>query len=207
MTRRFPVLMLCVALIAGLTGCFEPSGPRARFTATPEFGYPPLETTFDASSSTSPNGAVLNYEWDFGDGEVGKGVVVTHTYEEKGIYQVTLLITDSSGDTGAWADTVEALNHLPTARFTFSPYWVYAGGNEARFDASESSDPDGEIVQYLWSFGDGTTGEGMVVEHAFPYSPEGGPWIATVTLTIIDDDGGTSTTSKNINIRGCASCG
>lgn len=206
MTRRIPVLLLCVALIAGLTGCFEPAGPRARFTATPQFGYPPLETTFDASSSTSPNGAILSYEWAFGDGETGTGRNVTHTYAEKGTYQVTLLITDSNGDTGAWSDAVQVLNKLPTARFTFSPFWVYAG-NDATFDASDSYDEDGEIVQYLWSFGDGSTGEGMVVEHAFPFSPEGGPWIATVTLTVIDEDGGSTTTFKQINVRGCATCG
>jgi len=206
MTQRIVGVLLALALIAGLTGCFEPAGPRARFTATPQFGYPPLETTFDASASASPNGAIVSYEWDFGDGETDDGVVVTHTYEVKGTYQVTLLITDSSGDTGAFADIVQALNRLPTARFTFSPFWVYAN-NEARFDASDSSDEDGEIVQYLWSFGDGSTGEGRVVEHAFPYSPTGGPWIATVTLTVVDDDGGATSTSKEINVRGCASCG
>jgi PKD repeat protein len=131
---------------------------------------------------------------------------VTHTYDVKGTYQVTLLITDSSGGTGAWSDAVQVLNRLPTARFTFSPFWVYAG-NDATFDASDSYDEDGEIVQYLWSFGDGSTGEGMVVKHAFPFSTEGGPWIATVTLTVIDEDGGSTTTSKQINVRGCATCG
>ena len=207
MKSRAILAILAIAAIAiGLGGCLQPTGPMARISATLTFAYPPLETTFDASDSSSPNGAIVSYEWDFGDGEVGTGVVVTHTYEEKGIYEVTLMVTDSSGETGARSLAVEALNRPPSARFTFSPYWVYADV-DATFDASESSDPDGEIVQYLWSFGDGTTGEGMVVDHAFPYSSTGGPWFATVTLTVVDENGKTSTTFKSINVRGCSSCG
>jgi len=207
MKVRTTIALLAIAAIAiGLSGCFQTVGPMAKFSRTPEFAYPPLETTFNASASSSPNGAIVSYDWDFGDGETGTGVEVTHTYEEKGVYQVTLMVTDSSGETGARVQGVEALNRSPSARFTFSPYWVYAQV-DATFDASESSDPDGEIVQYLWSFGDGTTDEGMIVKHAFPYSPTDNPWIATVTLTVVDEDGKTSTTSKPINVRGCSSCG
>ncbi len=97
------------------------------------------------------------------------------------------------------------MNRVPTARFHTSSYYIGAT-QPLRFDASDSSDPDGEIVQYLWSFGDGSTDQGEVVEHAFPYSPQGGGWIATVTLTVVDEDGGTGTTSQQVNIVGCESC-
>ena len=206
MRARPTILVLLMAISAiGLSGCFQPAGPLARFTATPKFAYPPLETTLDASASSSPDGAIVSYDWDFGDGETGTGAVVTHTYEDKGLYEITLVVTDSNGKTGARIEAVEALNRAPTARFTFSPYWVYAQV-DARFDASESSDSDGEIVQYLWSFGDGTTGEGRVVDHAFPYSTTGYGWQPTVTLTVVDEDGKASTTSKTINVQGCSSC-
>ncbi|MBU1050499.1 PKD domain-containing protein [Candidatus Bipolaricaulota bacterium] len=206
MKVRITFGLLALALVAiVLAGCIQPSGPLARFTTTPKFDYPPFEPTFDASASSSPNGAIVSYAWDFGDGKKGSGAVVTHLYEEKGVYEVTLVVTDSSGKTGARIEAVEALNKAPTARFTFSPYWVYALV-EATFDASESSDQDGEIVQYLWSFGDGTSDEGMIVEHAFPFSTSGGGWQPTVTLTVVDDSGKTSTTSKTINVQGCSSC-
>jgi PKD repeat protein len=195
-----------MALVAiALGGCFQASGPLARFTTTPKFDYPPYEPTFDGSASSSPDGAIVSYDWDFGDGEKDTGAIVSHVYEDKGVYEVTLVVTDSSGQTGARIEVVEALNRTPTARFTFSPYWVYAQV-EATFDASESSDKDGEIVQYLWSFGDGTSDEGMVVRHAFPFSTSGGGWEPTVTLTVVDEDGKIGTTSKTINVRGCASC-
>ncbi len=199
------VLCVLAAAAIGLSGCFQTTGPLAKFTATPLFAYPPLETTFDASASSSANEAIVNYEWNFGDGETGTGVIVTHIYEEKGIYTITLLVTDSSGETGARSLAVEALNRYPTAIFTLSPYWI-AAEQPARFDASGSSDPDGEIVQYLWSFGDGSTGEGMIVQHAFPFAQSGGGWKPVITLTVVDENGGTSSTSKPINVVGCDAC-
>jgi PKD repeat protein len=206
MNRRAVWTLCAVTLIAvGLGGCIQPVGPQARFTATPAFDYPPFETTLDASASTSPNGAIVKYEWDFGDGETGTGMVATHTFQEKGVYSVTLTVTDAIGQVGVRIVTVEALNIAPIARFTYSPYWVYAN-TEATFDASESSDADGEIVQYLWSFGDGSSGEGMIVRHAFPYSAAGGAWSPVVTLTVVDENGKTSSTSKTVIVRGCSSC-
>ena len=150
-------LVLVVAALAALSGCLE-RGPRADFTATPPFDYPPLNVTFDASSSTSPNGPIVDYAWDFGDGTTAGGVTVTHTYTEKGVYTVTLEARDSAGQTAERTKTVEALNRAPVARFTAS---VYTTGvrQPVWFNASASTDSDGEIVQYIWSFGDGETAD------------------------------------------------
>lgn len=204
--RSTIVVLLIAVMAAGLSGCFQTLGPLAKFTVTPDIraGYPPFEPTFDASASSSPNGAIVSYTWNFGDGETGIGAVVTHTYEEKGIYEVTLVITDSTGETGAKSVAVEALNRVPIATFEVDVYWV-AIGNPIEFDASGSYDTDGEIVQYLWSFGDGTTGEGMVVEHSYP-SQNGGSWKPQVTLTVVDENGGIGTTTRQINVVGCDSC-
>ncbi|MBE0634820.1 PKD domain-containing protein [Candidatus Bipolaricaulota bacterium] len=203
--RTFATILVMALLAVSLSGSIETVGPLARFTATPSFDYPPLETVFDASASSSPDGAIVSYEWDFGDGQTGVGAVVSHTFTDKGVYEVTLVVTDSAGKTGARIEIVEALNRIPTAQFDTSSYYIGAT-QPLRLDASDSSDPDGEIVQYLWSFGDGSTDEGMVVEHAFPYSPSGGGWTATVTLTVIDENGGIGTTKRPVTIVGCSSC-
>ncbi len=202
--RIIPLGLALIATLA-LSGCFFTAGPRADFSATPLFDYPPLHVTFDASASSSPNGAVVSYDWDFGDGGTGTGVTTTHTYTSKGVYAVTLLITDSDGKTGARTKTVEALNRVPTAKFEYWPYMVDTH-TPMQFDASDSTDPDGEIVSYIWSFGDGVTDEGVRVEHQ--YTTAGGSgWQPTVTLTVTDDSGGSGSVSRQVHVVGCDSCG
>ena len=55
--------------------------------------------TFDASSSYDPDGVIVSYVWDFGDGEVGSGISTVHIYKNPGVYTVTLIVTDNNGNT------------------------------------------------------------------------------------------------------------
>ncbi|MCH2364879.1 MAG: PKD domain-containing protein, partial [Planctomycetes bacterium] len=64
--------------------------------------------TVDASASTSPNGAITAYSWDFGDGATAEGVTSEHTYQTRGGYTIRLDVTDESGDQGQAANTVRA---------------------------------------------------------------------------------------------------
>ncbi len=58
------------------------------------------------------------------------------------------------------------------------------------FSAATSSDPDGQIVSYVWSFGDGAQGNGMFTEHEYAKK---GAFVVTLTVT---DDKGASASSK-----------
>jgi len=53
--------------------------------------------TFDASAS-SDNIGIVDYEWAFGDDTTGTGMIITHTYQEPGIYSVTLRVKDEAGN-------------------------------------------------------------------------------------------------------------
>lgn len=55
--------------------------------------------TFDASGSFNPNGVIISYEWDFGDGEIGTGMNTNHIYNIPGEYTVILTVTDNEGNT------------------------------------------------------------------------------------------------------------
>ena len=75
--------------------------------------WSPLIITFDASSSSDPDGTVERYKWDFGDGNTATGMIVSHTYSSAGKYNVTLTVTDNNflSDTKAYNITV--LHYLP----------------------------------------------------------------------------------------------
>ncbi len=54
---------------------------------------------FNGTASTDPDGTIVRYDWDFGDGTVltDAGPTPTHTYTTVGIYNVTLTVTDDDG--------------------------------------------------------------------------------------------------------------
>lgn len=74
-------------------------------------------------------------------------------------------------------------NQGPTARFSVN---ASKSGTLARFDATDSSDPDGRVVRYDWDFGDGTVllNGGPTPSHAYTRSGT-----FTVKLTVTDDEG------------------
>ncbi len=74
--------------------------PIARFQSQLQSGAGPFSVYFDASSSTDPDGSIVQYLWDFGDGKGGGGKTVTHTYSAGGTYPVTLTVIDDGGSSG-----------------------------------------------------------------------------------------------------------
>ncbi|MFA5363708.1 MAG: PKD domain-containing protein [Candidatus Bathyarchaeia archaeon] len=143
--------------------------------------------TFNAVNSYDPDGVILSYKWDFGDGTTATDTVTSHTYANNGAYTVTLTVTDNQGATGTAQTTVTSVNLPPVAEFTTSAITVDTD-EVISFDASRSNDPDGTIVSYRWNFGDGTTATGVTVEHAYATKGQ-----YTVTLTVTDNDGATDT--------------
>jgi DNA/RNA endonuclease G (NUC1) len=81
------------------------------------------------------------------------------------------------------------------ATFTVSPT-IPAEGGLVQFDGGESGDPQGDALTYTWDFGDGTEkASGGTAGHT--YHDDG---TFTVTLTVKDPAGGTSTTSKSVTV-------
>ena len=81
-------------------------------------------------------------------------------------------------------------NIAPTAAFTSS-----CTNRSCTFDASGSSDSDGSIASYAWTFGDGSNGTGVNPAHA--YTADGN---FTVTLTVTDNRGGTNSVSHGVSV-------
>ena len=92
--------------------------PNAIFIADPTEGMVPLEVSFDAVASSDSDGMIVSYDWDFGDGNTGTGVMTTHTYAQAGNYTVVLTVTDDDGAiaTSSQLIVVEGAVETGTAR-------------------------------------------------------------------------------------------
>lgn len=100
LVRRFPLWIGCLTILLA-SGCFGPGGlPIALFAMAPESGDSPLVVTFDASASFDPDGAIVRYDWTFGDGAAGVGPSPVHTYavESEKAFTVRLTVTDHDGN-------------------------------------------------------------------------------------------------------------
>jgi len=88
---------------------------------------------------------------------------------------------DSGGPDPHWITILP--NRGPLASFSAHPS---AAGRPTRFDASASSDPDGQVAGYDWDFGDGTIlrNGGPISQHVYH-----APGTYQVRLTVVDDEG------------------
>jgi PKD repeat protein len=171
--------------------------PVAVVTATPISGPSPLAVTFDGSGSYDPDGNIISYSWDFGDGSTGTGVIVTHTYLTGGNFTARLTVADNDGNIDSDSEVIQAgePSDPPVADFIFTPSTgIYPC--EIVFDGGRSHDPDGKIVQYTWNFGDGSRGSGQVVRYTYTR------WgTFSVSLTVRDDAGAMANKIRSLEIR------
>jgi PKD repeat protein len=159
------------------------------------------ELVFDASQTTDSPDDKLTYRWDFGDGQAQEGITVKHKYAKGGNYQVTLTVTDDSGticDTGV--DKLKVVvNTPPVADAGRDAFLCKSNPDdplEITFDGSGSKDADNNKLTYAWDFGDGDTGEGRVVKHAYA---KGGEYTAKLTVSDNSDTNcGQSISTKSI---------
>jgi PKD repeat protein len=134
------------------------------------------------ATDTQSDSPTLNYEWNFGDGTYSSGITVTHTYQNNGVFDVTLTVTDDNGAFGQDSVIVTVENDQPA---------VYVGqdmvvneDDEIIFNGRAFDSPsDIQSLSFNWEFGDSTTGSGPNPSHI--YSNQG---VYLVTLDVWDDD-------------------
>ncbi len=191
------VSTLATALVIGIS-----ANPTARFTLSPTTPSVGVNVSFNAASSTATNPRrIVGYNWDFGDGVLKEGVLVTHTYQLPGSYTVTLVVTDDAGRKGVVSQTVTITDqNNPTASFTVSPTNPIVG-NCVVFNATASTAPTGRtIVSYGWNFGDNKPDQaGAITSHAFD-----SPGTFTIVLTVTDNLGlrGIRSATLTVNASG-----
>ena len=107
----------------------------------PYIGLSGQPLQFDASNSYDPDGTIVSYEWDFGDGDTTTGISPTHTYSTQGTYTVVLTVTDNQGMSDTYTTTAE-ISEASNSSSNSDRYVDIAAG----YDYSLAIKEDGSIV-------------------------------------------------------------
>jgi len=179
---------------------FPVNAPKARLSTVSSSGAVPFPATFDGTKSTDRDGVIVSYTFTFGDGTsvTGPVPIVTHTYTAVGKFTASLVVTDDDGaPSAAVLTSVQvAPNKSPKAALKASettgkaPFLV-------TFDASRSSDSDGTIASYTFTFGDGSsvTTSNPVMAHTYVLA---GKYTAAVVST---DNGGAASSPATAGVE------
>ena len=178
--------------------------PVSSFTFTSGTILTSSQARFDGTSSYDPDGFIVGYAWNFGDGSTGSGATPTHAYSIAGTYSVKLNVTDNSGSTNLSTQTVVIPDRPPVVALTQSSTTETSG--QPVVITISASDPDGTIVNATVNWGDGTkdtiSGTPTTDSHIYTLATGASSATYTVTVTIRDNSGNSaSTTSGAITIQ------
>jgi PKD repeat protein len=179
------------------TSASSPTTPTAAFTPTSGTTTPGSSVSFNAAGSTDTNATITDYRWDFGDGtthDAGTSATASHTYASPGTYNATLIVTNNKNPGQSDSITHVIMVDAPQASFTVSPT-LPAPGSQVSFNGSGSSDPEGTISSYSWTFGDGATSTSENPTHTYSTRAT-----YQVALTVTNNLGQTNTDTQSVTV-------
>ena len=162
-----------------------------------------------SSSSYDKDENKIRYKFDWGDGSFSEwseflgsntSVSMTHYWNEISSYEIKVICQDENGENSSWSESLNVIvsqsnySEVPVAEINVMEDDLLSNKNIV-FDASESFDIDGVIINYTWDFGDGNTGYGINIDHIYDTPGE-----YTVTLTVVDNKGNTYSSTRTITI-------
>jgi PKD repeat protein len=164
--------------------------PVAVASADVTFGDAPLTVNFTGSDSSDPDGTIVSYQWDFGDGATSTLADPEHVYSA-GIYTATLTVVDDQGATATATIEID-VNDPPTASVTSN---VTTGAAPLTVDfTGTAADSDGTFT-ISWDFGDGSPPDTSTLTPTHTFDD---PGTYEVTLTVTDDRGAVTVSAPRI---------
>src|SRR6267154_2241724 len=155
--------------------------------------------TLDGSKSSDPDGDVLSFVWKDELGNVVGTTAVVQVTVQVGTHTFTLTVSDPGGLSSAASTviTVQAVNHPPVAVANPDQTLQYAGQSmRVKLDGSKSSDPDGDVLSFVWKDELGNVvGTTAVVQVTVQVGTH------TFTLTVSDPGGLSSAASTVITVQ------
>ncbi|MEN8225301.1 MAG: PKD domain-containing protein [Bacteroidota bacterium] len=151
--------------------------------------------------STTPNGYITTWEWDFGDGTSTTVTFpddpnVVHSYPNTGTFQVTLTITDSDDCSDFTFRDVNIVAN-PAADFTFT-----SACNQQPVDFTDLSSPNGgnSLVSWYWEFGDPGSGinNTSTLQHPSHIFTSDGTY--SVIMVVSNTDGCTDSITYDVTV-------
>ncbi len=150
---------------------------------------------FDGRGSSDPDGIITAYFWQFGDGHTATGPTPSHIYAAASTYTITLRVTDDGQAFSICFDHGHGREQRPTDLRSWRPL-LWLPLVPVQFTGSGSSDPDGTIASYAWTFGDGGTSSLPDPTHTYLV-----PSNYSVSLTVTDNSGGQRTCFTQASIQ------
>ncbi len=184
-----------------------PTALKAIYTYAPNPVVRNQAVSFDGRAST---GNPTVYLWDFGDGSaLGSGAQVSHTYTQAGTFTAKLTVSAPSSscppapfcESSAQQSIVVPSGEVPLSASFNSSICVaelsfVVCRAEAFTEATFVDASSGNITSRTWDFGDGETGTGTTVKHAYKKA-------GTYPLTLTVSDGTkTESFTRNIIVTG-----
>ena len=204
----FLCTLLLIQLMAGCTGVLDSTvAPRAALTATPNDIQQGEEVTFDARASDAIEGVITEFKWDFGDGTQATTIAgfTSHQFLTSGQFNVRLTVTNDQGGSDSTTVLVR-VNGAPQINISIPD--VVRSGDIILLDASNTIDPEGGTMEYMWdlnfledSDGDGDTRNDVDSTEPMVYLPTESSGTILGSLTVDDTQGGVATEQFTIEVQ------
>lgn len=175
----------------------DKAGVTATIAAQPFAGPAPLKVKFDGSASSTDEGEIVNYIWEFpGREPINYGAQIEYEFEQVGNYVIKMSVLTSKGQVASDELIISARAPIVNADFKVIP----SSGTAPLIVQATPSISKGIIREYEWDWGDGSPSVSAFTPEAVQHTyTKGGDY--TIVLRLTDKSGIVSEKIKVIQIK------